>query len=734
MPTEELRVEIRLRDFVTRQLRRMQGSIQKFATFTANKFRSLGRAVLSLRGAFVALGAGILAKSFIAAGSAMEKFRIQIEAVLDQNKALAQQTIGWLRDFAAATPFTTKAVIESFVTLRAAGVRVTKDMLKTVGNVAFVFDRNISDLSVALVGMEKEVFKRLGIGWEIVGKRATITLGDMAVETDKSIGSMRKAILGLWAEKFPDSMKEAEKTWSGLIALFKSQIFEFQADVVEAGVFDFLKEGIKVASQEFGEFAKKPDEVANAIIDGMEIVVKSLAAVADGIQVLKIIFVALGIAVNGVMVVISGAITGMLRKVEDVLKSVSNSISVIQSFGSTFLIQAFGPGFAGALGSAKKKVDDLAKGVKSFGDAGVVVMKEYVDSVKISVEEVKRLTEASKFEEAVRIFDKIKAGLKVREDLKLLTNEFVRLREAQFKALSGMRFGEIARIQIEMNRLQEEFAKHGERGAEALALAKQQAMLLKTETKEAAKAAKRMEKPTAEVAANMEKAAAAAAAQKAATAESAEAIKKFEEMQAEQKLDRIKQRFDEIKSAAVAVGNVIGNNIMRGIDDAIEGTFRWKKALQGVAQDLGKLLLRMAIQAGIQFAAGAVSGALAGGGASIPAAPVIPPAPAGAKGMAVFGGMGVPSFQGGGIVRGTTLAQIGDNRSKVEGVFPLARGRFGEMGVQAVGAQQAPMQITFNVTAIDAKGTEDWLFENRHKIGEVMNVNAIEGRSQRSNF
>jgi hypothetical protein len=44
------------------------------------------------------------------------------------------------------------------------------------------------------------------------------------------------------------------------------------------------------------------------------------------------------------------------------------------------------------------------------------------------------------------------------------------------------------------------------------------------------------------------------------------------------------------------------------------------------------------------------------------------------------------------------------------------------------------MVINFNVSAIDAKGTEDWLYENRGTIGDVMGVNQAEGRSGRSSF
>lgn len=764
MPTEELRVDIRLRDFFTRQLKRAAGAIARFASFTANKFRALGRAITSFRGLLVGLGAGILVKSFIEAGNAMEKFRIQLNAVFGQNKALAQQTLKWVRDFAAVTPFTTKAVIESFVTMKAAGIDATKSMLDTIGNVAFVFDRNISDLSVALVSMEKEVFQKLGIGWEIVGDKARITLGGMVKETAKTRDAMRKGILELWTKAFPGAMKEAEKTWSGLIALLQSQWFEFQADVMDSGVFEFIKEGVRVVGASFQGMAADPQRTGEQIIEMMEFVVRSLAMVANGVKVLGLAFVGLGIVVKGITLAVKGAFTLMTKGLAELFSLFQQVIIKMQAVGP---VRKAIESIFGSLDGLRAGLQSAEEAMTSFAQTGKEGMKETAFDIKIMKKEFLALQVGIPTEEVDAFFEKVRRGLEVTNQLKGLTNEFIRLSKERDKLRDAKDFEKLMEVLFKLGDLTPRFQAFGERGAVALALAEKQARLMAKQVERAAVAAKKV----AEEAKQLDPSKWLQLAQAATVAEGpameyvltldmiADAwekiqkeAKKAEETQkkifdtrnlkeANDALREWQQTLNEVKDAATAVGSILVNNIMRSIEAAQQGTLRWKQALVETAQELGKMLLRQALMAAVQFGAGALAGAVAGpapvGYTPPPPGATVPPAPPPPGGFAKGGRVwGIGSAQTGTIFQGDQLIRVGDNRSKQEGgIFPLARGKHGEMGVQAVGGGGGPsMVINFNLQNIDAKGTEEWLWENRGKMGDMMGINRAEGRTDRPSF
>jgi hypothetical protein len=206
-----------------------------------------------------------------------------------------------------------------------------------------------------------------------------------------------------------------------------------------------------------------------------------------------------------------------------------------------------------------------------------------------------------------------------------------------------------------------------------------------------------------------------------------------------EKMRTWKSTFEEVKSAAMAVGGILVDNVMKSIDAAVEGTFRWRKALQETAKDLAKMLLRQALMAAVQFGAGALAGAFAGpaptppGGGAGGGMPARAPFSFAMRSGGVLGGF--PSAQQGMLFNNDQLVRVGDNQSRKEaGIFPLARGRHGRLGVEAVGAQPTPIQVNFNINTIDERGVEGWLFENRHKMADVTGLSHSEGRTGRSSF
>jgi len=244
---------------VSLKVNRAFGTLDKGVRGLSRSFFSLKTAVAGAVAAFGAYKIFDMARGFVEAGAELERFRTQLTAVLGGNAQLAEETLRWVREFAARTPFTTQEVIRSFIMLRSVGIDVTQDMMETIGNVAYVFDRKIEDVASAMISFETEVLRRLGVEVRRTTKEATLRSGEIVKTVKNDAAEIRKALLEIWGKRFPDAMKRAEEDYKGMIALLKSLWWEFQVAVAESGVFDAIKRSLKAVVDYVTELRKRGD-------------------------------------------------------------------------------------------------------------------------------------------------------------------------------------------------------------------------------------------------------------------------------------------------------------------------------------------------------------------------------------------------------------------------------------------------------------------------------------------
>jgi uncharacterized protein YigA (DUF484 family) len=629
VPEEKLTITIKLKDFATRGLKKFHGAVTRVAAKVRAKLMAVKSAVFSLKGALVALGGAAVARSFIEAGAQLEKFRTQLVAVMDQNEALADSTLSWVREFAKLTPHATADVIQAFVSLQAAGVQANKQMMDTLGNVAYVFDRNIADVSLGLVSMEKEIFKRLGIQWEIVGDKAKIWSGNVVAHTDKAADSMRKGILEIWEKKFPGAMKRAEDDYKGLMELLKSQWWEFRAQVMKSGVMDFLKEGMAKVAEQFGGMEKAAPKFADALVKGMKTAILYGARLADSFTV--------------------------TRKAWNLFQqAVLVSRAKFEKFRSEMRGRMAGERF----GREDKK---------HFTDTELALRNIREDAEKIggSDSAFAKATEwLSKMEngafEAAKAIDRMSASQKKFNDALFgrMMKPFRDIREdaeRTKKALAGVytadqvaAMNKAEKHAREIARLEEErVAMHGSMVPlmhDAFEAQMMQLMVVASQAKmiEAAK-----------------------------KAETAVRLKETEE------------RFRGIKAAVLEIGGVLEDNVLRALDSAVEGTFRWQKALQQTAKDFGMLFAKKATGALLELGATAVAGSLAAKGGVFNAFSSRTP---------------IKSYAKGGITQGPEIAIIGEGK-KQEAVVPLDNGQ--KIPVEMKGGGESPAVVIYAMDGAD---------------------------------
>lgn len=728
MPTEQLRVEIRLRDFMTRRLKKIQGTVNRFAAGVIGKFRAIGAAVFSLKSLLLTLaGAAVLVKVtnvFIRTAAEVENMRITLQGLMGDISE-ANKLFDDLATFAGKVPFELEEIMK--VGVMFAGV--------------FKGGREEIVKMMPLVADIAAMAKPFGIGFEAAGRQLSrmFTAGAAAADQFRDAGILamlgfqqgvaytaeetKAKVISEWEKTgsmFRGTAQKLATTWDGQVSMMWDSWFTFKKRVMEAGVFEFMKEGLRVFSEEVKAITGRPEEFAEGAINAFEGIAIAAGIVASGVKVLGVVFVTMGIVAKAAILGLKSVVFSLIFVFQNLMGLVADVFGKLKEAPGpvvTAIETILGP--IDGVVSSLRSAEETMKGWVSTVGAG---MKTTHDDLTKMAEKLDDLRTGIPHEEVANFFKKIREGLEVRKDLEGLTAQYLKLREINEELFEGEDVKAFRDSSKELAEVVAQFAKHGERGAEALALARKQAEGVTVAMGGAAETTGKVAEKAEEVKDAL------------VTATDPSRLDEFNE-----KMQTWKNRFDEVKSAAMAVGGILVDNIMRSIDAAIEGTFNWRKALQETAKDLAKMLLRQALMAAVQFGAGALAGAAAGPrpgpGGPMEALPGTEVTFGAMRRGGVLGGF--PSAQRGMLFNGDQLVRVGDNMSGREagmGVFPIARGRHGRLGVEAVGAQPAPTQVNFNINAIDSRGVEGWLFENRHKMADMTGLSRQEGRAQKSSF
>lgn len=135
------------------------------------------------------------ARDLIAAGDETQRFKVQLNAALQDGEKAAER-LGQAIRFAASTPFRSSDAVAAIRDLTLLDFSNVENSLKGIGNIAMTFGRNMGEITQALYGMETEVFRRLGIDINRMGSQWQITFrGKVYKPIKNDIQSLRQLIV-----------------------------------------------------------------------------------------------------------------------------------------------------------------------------------------------------------------------------------------------------------------------------------------------------------------------------------------------------------------------------------------------------------------------------------------------------------------------------------------------------------------------------------------------------------
>lgn len=255
----------------------MAGSVSK-------NFNSFKSSIFSLKTALLTFVAGSVAKGTLGVAENFEKFETALITITGSAQK-AKQSMDWISEFTAKTPYELSQVADGFIKLGAYGFDATK-YLKILGDTASSMGKDLNMAVEAFADAATGEFERLkefGIKSKTVGDEVTFSWVKNGVAMQKTVKKTQEEIITglteIWSDRFSGGMERFSKTWTGMWSNAKDQFVLFQKSIMEAGIFDHLKAGLSLVLNNINRLKKegKLDEWAKKISDSIISIFENIA-------------------------------------------------------------------------------------------------------------------------------------------------------------------------------------------------------------------------------------------------------------------------------------------------------------------------------------------------------------------------------------------------------------------------------------------------------------------------
>lgn len=211
---------------------------------------------------------------FLDTASEFERFRTVLETV-EGSATGAEAAMSWVSDFATTTPYELNQVTGAFVKLRSYGLDPVNGLLRTLGDTSAAMDKPLMQSVEAMadaVNGEYERLKEFGIKAFTEGSRTAFVYTDKSGEQvtkvvdNRNRQMIQSTLQAIWSERYGGAMDKLSKTWTGMMSNLADQWTRFANMVMDAGVFDWLKNQLSTLLDRVNSLAEsgKLREIAEA--------------------------------------------------------------------------------------------------------------------------------------------------------------------------------------------------------------------------------------------------------------------------------------------------------------------------------------------------------------------------------------------------------------------------------------------------------------------------------------
>lgn len=221
-----------------------------WSDFSATATRSMGGVkaqVFSIQAAIVAIGAGAAAKGAFNVAVSFETLELSLRTITGSAEE-AKKAMEWITEFTATTPYELEEVANAFKKLSAYGLAPQKT-LRTLGDTAAAMGKTLDQAVEMFADATTGQFERLkefGMRASVEGEKVTFSWlqgGKQMQKTVEKTGSAISDALGqIMQARFAGGMELLASGWAGMWSNLKDQVTLFSKAVMDAGVFDYMKD------------------------------------------------------------------------------------------------------------------------------------------------------------------------------------------------------------------------------------------------------------------------------------------------------------------------------------------------------------------------------------------------------------------------------------------------------------------------------------------------------------
>ena len=268
---QNLKINILAKDKTKQAFNGIRGRLQK-----------LKDSVISVKGAIIGVGAGLVIKSFVNVGKNVEDLQVRLKQLFGSTQEGAK-AFDVMAKFASKVPFSLEQIQNASGNLAVVSGdanRLSK-ILEITGNVASVtgidFQTTAEQIQRAFAGgiASADIFREKGVR-DMLGFKAGAT-----VSAEDTIKAFEK-VFGKGG-KFGGATDELSRTFTGVLSMLGDSLFNFKKRVADADFFDAIKKEFK----DLDDFIKENQDTFNDIADAIGFVltgaVKVLSAGIKGL-------------------------------------------------------------------------------------------------------------------------------------------------------------------------------------------------------------------------------------------------------------------------------------------------------------------------------------------------------------------------------------------------------------------------------------------------------------------
>jgi len=263
----------------------------------------LGLAVTGVTALFSALGGVVavkLGKTFLQAATTTEGFQLRLQTLLG-SVSEGNRMFKEMAEFAGTVPFELEQIMESATNLAGimeGGVDEVREWMPLIADLAAATGMQINETTEQIQRMlsagaaSADRFREKGV-LAMLGFQAGVSYS--AEETSRMLQEAWKDP----ESKFAGATEAMAKSWEGMISMLGDTWFAFRTMVMDAGVFDFMKAGLKTVMdlvnrlRSDGRLAQWANDIGKAAVNSFGQMIEVVGVSIDVFNALRKVWIGL---------------------------------------------------------------------------------------------------------------------------------------------------------------------------------------------------------------------------------------------------------------------------------------------------------------------------------------------------------------------------------------------------------------------------------------------------------